>query len=472
MYDWDFNLVWEYYVAKDTVELAHHEFRPLPNGNLLILAWEWKSLDEAIASGRNPALLTGTSLWPEKIVEVRPILPDSGEIVWQWNQWDHIIQDFDSTKANYGVVTDHPELWDMNYAPITSGDWVHANALDYDPVTDQILLSSRDLGEIYVIDHSTTTEEAAGHTGGRWGKGGDILFRFGNPQAYSRGDASDQVFYDAHGASWVDWGIEDEWEIVVFNDGLNRPGGNYSDVLQIAPMRDADSNYVLEDGEFVASTTIIYEADPPQSFYARFLSGAAKIEDDKYLVSDGPGGTFFEVDNNQNITWRYIVPVDQMGPLTQGHQFAPVEPGNPKPNFIFRATKYSLDDPVFDNQDVSSDGFIELQALESLCTVDTTSDTTTGIDLDLFVSSISVFPNPVHAGSDLIIRNASAYNLQSISLVNTASQEVCAEFRASRSSYLNTFKLPAELPAGVYLLRFEFEQKLGFEAVYRKLVVY
>lgn len=56
-------------------------------------------------------------------------------------------------------------------------DWTHANAIAYNPRLDQILLSFRNTGEIYIIDHSTTTAQAAGHTGGRYGHGGDFLYR-------------------------------------------------------------------------------------------------------------------------------------------------------------------------------------------------------------------------------------------------------------------------------------------------------
>ena len=44
----------------------------------------------------------------EHINEVEPVCLDSGIIVWEWHAIDHLIQDHDSTKANYGVVADHP----------------------------------------------------------------------------------------------------------------------------------------------------------------------------------------------------------------------------------------------------------------------------------------------------------------------------------------------------------------------------
>ena len=108
--------------------------------------------------------------------------------------------------ANYGVVGDHPELADFNYPPSGGGggggpgggsggtDWLHLNSVNYNAELDQIVVSVHNTGEIWVIDHSTSMAEAAGHTGGNSGRGGDILFRWGNPQAYDQGTGSEQGF--------------------------------------------------------------------------------------------------------------------------------------------------------------------------------------------------------------------------------------------------------------------------------------
>ena len=178
---WDGNLEWSWTYSSELYR-SHHDIEPLPNGNFLMIAWEYRSESEAAEAGKYPQddssrALGTTSVWPDRIIEVKPVGTDNAEIVWQWTFWDHLIQDYDSTKSNYGVVSEHPELLDVNFIDSVGGasggrDWLHCNGIDYNPVLDQIAISCKNTNEIYIIDHSTTTEEASGHTGGNSGMGG------------------------------------------------------------------------------------------------------------------------------------------------------------------------------------------------------------------------------------------------------------------------------------------------------------
>lgn len=112
--DWDNQLLWTY-TYSDSTKRIHHDFAVMPNGNIVFIAWERKSIEECLAVGKDTSKLQASYLWPDKLVEVKPIGLDSAAIVWEWHAWDHLIQDFDTSKSNYGIVADHPELVDVNH---------------------------------------------------------------------------------------------------------------------------------------------------------------------------------------------------------------------------------------------------------------------------------------------------------------------------------------------------------------------
>jgi hypothetical protein len=308
--EWDGTVTWEFRFNTNG-NLSHHDIKPLPNGNVLMIAWETKTRAEAIAAGRNPNTIMGNVLMPDCVIEVHPTGPTSGSIVWEWHVWDHLIQDYDSSKANYGVVGDHPELVDLNYVTDSAGllsDWLHSNSIDYNPGFDQILLSVHNFNEIWVIDHSTTTAEAAGHTGGNSGKGGDLLYRWGNPVAYQAGTTTDQKLFSQHDATWIEPGCPGDGDILIFNNGANRPGGSYSSVDEIVPPVNSTGYYHLDPGcPYGPEHTIwSYTADPPSSFYASYISGAQRLPDGDTLICDGPAGRFFEVTPNGGTVWQFV----------------------------------------------------------------------------------------------------------------------------------------------------------------------
>jgi len=335
---WDGSLLWVYFYVSGDYR-AHHDLEPLPNGNVLMIAWEYLTATDAIAAGRNPANVEN-ELWPLHIVEVEPVGVTGGNIVWEWHVWDHLIQDFDPTKANFGVVSDHPELVDVNLNPGATTDWIHANGIDYNPLLDQIVISGHFVGEIWVIDHSTSTAEAAGHSGGNSGKGGDLLYRWGNPANYDRGAVGDRRLFGQHDARWVEAGFPGEGNLTVFNNGGGRPGGSYSTVDELTPPVDGNGNYTLDAGSAFGPTDLTwsYVSDPP--FFAGIMCGAHRLPNGNTLYVYASEGEFVEVTPDSEVVWRYVNPVGPLGPVQQG-DFG----GN-----VFRIHRYAPDHPGFDGK--------------------------------------------------------------------------------------------------------------------------
>jgi len=276
-----------------------------------MIAWETYTRTEAINAGRNPNNFIGDIFMPDHVIEVKPTGPTSGDIVWEWHVWDHLIQDYDSSKVNYGIVANHPELIDINYGNIlVISDWLHTNSIDYNEKFDQILISVHNFNEIWVIDHSTTTVEAAGHTGGNSGKGGDLLYRWGNPEAYRAGTPNDRKFFYQHDASWITSEYPGEGNILVFNNGVHGPQTGYSSVEEIAPPVNNTGGYSLEPGSQYGpeNLTWSYTGSPPTSFYSAFFSGAQRLKDGNTLICDGMAGRFFEVTTDGTTVWQYTNP--------------------------------------------------------------------------------------------------------------------------------------------------------------------
>jgi hypothetical protein len=332
---WDGTLEWDYrYTVSGCT--CHHDVKYLPNGNVLMIVWVTKTRTQAIDAGRNPNTINGNTFTTDKIIEVQPTGPTSGTVVWEWNVWDHLIQDYDPSKENYGVVGDHPELIDINYGDTFVGDWLHTNSVDYNQEFDQILIDSHNFNEVWIVDHSTTMEEAASHTGGNSGMGGDLLYRWGNPEAYDAGTESDQKLFFQHDASWIEPGLPGEGHIIVFDNGNNRPGGPYSTVDEFAPPVDDTGEYYLEPGAAYGPEdyTWRYVANPPSSFYSMVFGGAQRLKDGNTLICGGTTGKFLEVTPEGIIVWQWTnpYPSQDKNDVFKIDYIAPAEPPQPPQN--------------------------------------------------------------------------------------------------------------------------------------------
>ena len=364
-YSWNDSLVWSMDYSTSTY-MQHHDIKKLPNGNIIMLIVEKKLMSDIIASGFDtsnfqPEVTQHGFMLPDAIVEIQPTYPSGGTVVWQWHVWNHLVQNRDATKLNYGVPSQHPELIDV------MGDhkkeplfWNHMNSIDYNPSLNQIAVSVRGNSEVWLIDHGTTTAQAASHTGGTHNKGGDLLYRWGNPITYGAGTAANEMYYQQHDAEWIKSDCPGAGHIMCFNKGIGR---NYSTIDEIIPPIDTAGNYSLVAGSAYGPTALCwtYQASPPTSLFAEDISGAQRLPNGNTLINDGPHGALMEVTAAGTMVWKYINPVQDTGPLTQGDTASndPTHPGE-KMNAIFRVYRYPLAYTAFTGRDLTPTGVIEL----------------------------------------------------------------------------------------------------------------
>ncbi len=378
---WDGALLWDYEFSSEE-HLQHHDATMLPNGNVMFMAWERKTADEARANGRDPELQVDTEFWPDWIVEVEPQGLNGAKIVWEWHAWDHIIQDRDPSQPHFGRVADQPQRIDINgdrervkksdlekaaeaekmaalgYSgdvppppppvadappdappgrPGREADWMHTNAIAYHPGLDLIAISVRRFSEIWVIDHSTTTAEAATSAGGRHGRGGDLLHRWGNPRAHKAGGDEDQLLFKQHHVQWIPSGRLGGGDFLCFNNGEDRLDENYSSIEEWRLPIDASGR--ISAGP--AAPVWRYVAEDRKSFYSPFISGVERLPNGSTLITEGVSGRLLEVASDGKLLWEWS--------NTYGGEEEPKDDSPSSrvpPKALFRVSKIPLDHPV------------------------------------------------------------------------------------------------------------------------------
>ncbi len=441
LFSWEGELLWRYDYASALFH-QHHDVAMLPNGNILLIAWEFRSMLSAINNGRDPSKVPSQGIWSERIVELEPVGTNQANIVWEWRLWDHLVQDFDSTKPNYGVVSEHPELVDINFEALEGAggvDWIHLNAINYNAELDQIVVSSRNFHEFWVIDHSTTTEEAAGHTGGTSGKGGDILYRWGNPQSYQQGIATDRKLFGQHDVQWVPPGHPDEGKIILFNNGAARPEGDFSTIDMIDPPLESDGNYSKTFGVPYGPEDVFwnYTANPPENFYSAKISGVQRLPNGNTLICEGGFGRVFEITPDKQIVWEYQNPVrGSTGPVEQGIDITNLS------LTLFRAYKYGTDYPAFEGKTLIPGDPIELNPIDPICTIYNVTSTN---ELHL-LEGVRIIGNPVQEFFRLENETGTALRIE----IFNGAGGLMAQYTSMESVITKNIQ---HFPAGMYFIK-------------------
>ena len=202
-----------------------------------------------------------------------------------------------------------------------------SSKLDYIPETDQIVLNSRHFSEFYLINHKT----------------GKIEYRWGNPGSYGQGkkpawyDNGDQKVFGSHCAISLENG-----NILLFDNGSERPEGNRSAVVEVDP----------KNGE------IVWEYVPKHStsFYAYRQGAAQRLPNGNTFITSSHGGHLFEVTKDKKIVWDYVSPIYKGKAVcvaTDHEAFDLKYHQNATTNMIHRAFRYGADYPGLAGRDLS-----------------------------------------------------------------------------------------------------------------------
>ncbi len=356
-FDWEGNRVWSYRISNDSLG-QHHDICPMPNGNILVIAWHAIPTIRTELAGRLPGTVGGPYLASERILEIKPLGNNDAEVIWQWSLWDHVCQDIDDRKPNFKLISEHPELVNLNYKTSLQ-DWMHLNGIAYNEELDQIILSNHQKSEIWIIDHTTSTEEAASHEGGKYGKGGDLLYRWGNPEAYNQGGNENQTLFRQHNPQWIPKGYKDGGDLLVFNNVAGRDSF-YSSVDIISPPADSPGFYKQTNPFGPLKAKWSYTDTVPTKFYAFHISGAQRLKNGNTLICNGVEGKFFEINSKKKTVWEYINPVatgDTL--LTDGMK--------PDRNKVFKCIYYPEDFGAFQGRVLSGGSPIELNPILVEC---------------------------------------------------------------------------------------------------------
>ncbi|MGK0388728.1 MAG: hypothetical protein ACI94Y_001460 [Maribacter sp.] len=438
--DWNNNLIWSYAMTDNGFN-QHHDIEPLPNGNILCIMNDIYSIEEMTEEGRDPTI-TNDNFKLDKIVELQPQGTNDANVVWEWKFIDHVIQDFDDAKLNFGVVIDHPELLDLNYDNGALFSWIHLNAIDYNANLDQIIVSARNMHELYIIDHSTTTAEAAGNIGGNANMGGNFLWRWGNPMVYKTGVADDQILFGQHDCKWVESGYLDEGTISVFN---NRGDGTatFSNVGLIRPE--------IIDGVYTKTANMFNPTDFESSWNGSILgeimndgkkSGVQILSNGNMLTTETSKGQVSEITKEGTILWVYKNPSD-VSIYNQLDEIVTNE------NRIFRAVKYPIDFVGFAGLSLSTSGTIEEQnTLSENCLIVSISDYT---ELEKWTIN-----NPINNGFIQFSENITA---DFIRIFNIEGKLIFSDFN------FNGNTLKTYLNNGIYFIQIQVEERVEVRKV-------
>ena len=171
--------------------------------------------------------------------------PDANhQPVWVWREFDHL---------------------DINRQPMSFPDWTHTNAVLYSPADGNLIISVRHQHWVIKIDYNN-------------GQGsGDIVWKLGWQGDFSLVGGTDPIdwFYAQHGPSFVGSNSAGTFQLILFDNGDNRPNGALGQPCGVGPQSPCYSTVPLLQIDESALTATIEWRDTLKLF--SFFGGNAEV---------------------------------------------------------------------------------------------------------------------------------------------------------------------------------------------------
>lgn len=238
-----------YEIGSSELGEISHDALPLPNGDMLFITDEIRTLDLAAFGG-------STEVQGDKLIRMTP----DNEIVWTWSTFDHLDTERYPGQLSTGSAIGSSAL-----------DWTHGNAITLADSGSSVLFSSRSQSWIMKISLDT----------------GDIGWIFGKDGHFNL--TSGSWMYNQHAPE-----LEDDGTLLVYDNGNERPEGASTRVVR----------YAMDEITLEASEQWSWEAP----VYTDRVGDANLLENGDVLVNLGApvngDPTLVEVNSAGEVVWQ------------------------------------------------------------------------------------------------------------------------------------------------------------------------
>ncbi len=121
--------------------------------------------------------------------------------------------------------------------------------------------------------------------------------------------------YGQHDCQWIDEGLPGAGNLLIFNNGTGRPGGNYSSADEVIPPINSIGTYDLAVSLPYGPAAATWSGNHPNptSFFSSTTSGCQRQPNGNTLLVEGDRGFFIEINSGGALVWSWQSPFPTQG---------------------------------------------------------------------------------------------------------------------------------------------------------------